>query len=100
MPWQFWFMFLGIVAMFFGGGLGARGKEGAALVLSMTGFAMFIIGGVMMPDPPMSRHDAARATIAAATATAMAWPTEAALATLEAQAAEAATAAHDAGGGE
>ena len=92
MPWQLWLMFLGIVAMFFGGGAGAAGKEGWGLVLFMIGFAMSIIGGIMMPDPPMDRASAARATIAAATATVMAGTVESELLALERAAATAAAA--------
>ncbi len=66
MPWQFWLMLLGIVVMFFGGGVGAAGKEGAALALFVTGFVASIAAGVMMPDAPLDRASAARATIDAA----------------------------------
>lgn len=92
MPWQFWLMFLGIVVMFFGGGLGAAGKEGWALALLVTGFAMSIVGGVMLPDPPMGRADAARATIAAATAAVTDATAESELRALERAAATAAVA--------
>lgn len=92
MPWQFWFMLAGIVVMFFGGGVGAAGKEGAALALFMTGFGMSIAGGVMMPDAPLDRASAARATIAAATATAIAGTAESELRALERAAATAAAA--------
>jgi uncharacterized membrane protein YgaE (UPF0421/DUF939 family) len=85
-------MLLGIVVMFFGGGVGAAGKEGWALVLFMIGFAMSIIGGIMMPDPPMDRADNARATIAAATAAVTDATAESELLALERAAATAAAA--------
>ena len=99
MPWQFWLMLLGIVVMFFGGGVGTAGKGGAALVLFMTGFGMSIAGGVMMPDAPLDRASAARATIAAATATAIAGTAESEPRALEREASVAATAAASEGVG-
>ena len=73
-------------------------KEGWALVLLMTGLFMSIVGGVMMPDPPMGRADAARATIAAATAVVPLATAESELRALERAAATAAAAVN--GGGE
>ena len=98
MPWQFWLMLLGVVVMIVGAGAGAADKEGWALVLLMTGLFMSIVGGVMMPDPPMGRADAARATIAAATAVVPLATAESELRALERAAATAAAAVN--GGGE
>lgn len=93
MPWQFWLMLAGIVVMFVGGAAGAAGKEGVALALLMLGFGASLAGGAMMPEPPLDRASAARATIAAATAAVAGATAESELAALERAASGAATAA-------
>lgn len=93
MPWQFWLMLAGIVVMFFGGGVGAAGKEGVALALLMLALGAFLAGGAMMPEPPLDRASAARATIAAATAAVAGATAESELRALERAASVAATAA-------
>lgn len=98
MPWQFWLMLAGIVVMFVGGGAGAAGKARTELALLIAGFGISLVGGAMMPDPPLDRASAARATIAAATAAVASGTAESELAELERAASVAATAAASEGG--
>jgi hypothetical protein len=86
-------MVLGLVLMFIGGWAGFVDKPELGLSLLLIGFGSAIVGVVMLPDPPMSRADNARATIAAATAAVASGTAESDLAALEREASVAATAA-------